>query len=186
MRVTKILSEDQAFVARFLAVLGKGLVIASRSKVARPGFFIFASNFMREYLETEYLRKEDVLLQALEDLGFAGDSGPVGGMRAEQKRSRELSKTISEAARAWQGGDDTGRAEAIYATSEYTGLMHHHFERLKNLINPLLDQSITPEGELQIAEQLNKIEFADREEQTPAKYLKIVQMLEEEARDWEG
>ncbi len=185
MRATKILSEDQEFVGRFLAVLGSGLVVASHSKVARPGFFIFASNFIQGYLEAEYLPKEDVLLKALEDCGFPGDSGPVGSMRAEHQRSRELSKTIGEAAKAWQAGDEGGRAEAVYSTSEYTGVMHRHFERLRNLINPLLDQWITPEGEVHIAEQLNLIEFADRDDQSPTSYKKIVQMLEEEVRDWE-
>lgn len=185
MRATKILNEDQEFVGRFLAVVGRGLVVASHSKTARPGFFVFASNFMRGYLEPEYLAKEGVLLQALEDCGFPGDSGPVGTMRAEYERSRQLSKTISEAAKAWQAGDDGGRAEAIYATSEYTGLMHHHFERLRNLINPLLDQWITPEGELRIAEQLNKIEFADRDAQSPTSFRNIVKLLEDEVADWE-
>lgn len=185
MRPTRILSKDQELVTRFLAVLGRGLVIASRSKTARPGFFIYASNFIREYLEAEYFKKEDVLLQALEECGFPGDSGPVGGMRAEHEKSRQISRILTEAARAWQAGDEVGRAEAIYSTSEYTGVMHHHFEQLRNLINPLLEQTITPEGELKIAEALNRIEFADREEQTPTKYKKIVEMLEEEASDWE-
>ncbi len=185
MRATKILVDDQEFVARFLAVLGRGLVVASHSKVARPGFFVFASNFMQGYLEPEYLAKEDVLLQALEDCGFPGDSGPVGSMRAEYARSRELSKVISAAAKAWQNGDDGGRAEAIYATSEYTGVMHRHFERLRNLINPLLDQWISPDGEVRIAEQLTKIEFADRDDQSPMSFKNIVKLLEDEVRDWE-
>src|SRR5512142_3112178 len=174
MRPTRILSKDQELVTRFLAVLGRGLVIASRSKTARPGFFIYASNFIREYLEGEYFKKEDVLLQALEECGFPEDSGPVGGMRAEHAKSQQISKILAEAARAWQAGDDSGRAEAIYSTSEYTGVMHHHFEQLRNLINPLLEQTITPEGELKIAEALNRIAFADREDQTPVKYQKIV------------
>ena len=185
MRATKILSEDQEFVARFLAVVGKGLVVAGRSKSARPGFFVFASNFMRGYLEPQYLAKEDVLLQALEDCGFPPDSGPVGTMRSEHARSQELSQTISEAAKAWQNGDEGGRAEAIYATSEYTGLMHRHFERLKNLINPLLDQWITPDGERQIAERLNKIEFADRDDKSPLGFQNIVKLLEDEVAEWE-
>ena len=185
MRATKILSEDQEFVARFLAVLGKGLVIAGRSRSARPGFFVFASNFMRGYLEPQYLAKEDVLLKALEDCGFPPDSGPVGTMRGEYEHSRQLSQTISAAAKAWQEGDEGGRAEAIYAASEYTGVMHRHFERLRNLINPLLDQWITPDGERRIAEQLNKIEFADRDDESPMGFKNIVKMLEDEVREWE-
>ncbi len=186
MRVTKILSTDQELVGRFLAVLGRGLVIASRSKSARPGFFLYASRFMREYLEPDYFRKEEVLLQALEDSGFPADSGPVGGMRSEHRKSAEISRILSEAAKAWQAGDEHGRAESVWATSEYTGLMHHHFERLKNLINPLLEQSITEDGERKIAEGLNRIQFADREGQSPELYAKIVKMLEEEVSDWES
>lgn len=185
MRATKILNEDQEFVGRFLAVLGRGLVAASRSKVGRPGFFVFAAAFMREYLEGQYFVKENVLLQALEDCGFPADSGPVGTMRAEHRRSRELSTTISAAAKAWQGGDEGARAEAIYSSSEYSGLMRRHFERLRNLINPLLDQWVTPEGEIRIAEELNKIEFSPRDEQSPMSFPNIVKLLEEEVREWE-
>ncbi len=185
MRATKILSEDQEFVGRFLGVLGRGLVVAGRSRSARPGFFVFASNFMQGYLEPQYLAKEDVLLRALEDCGFPPDSGPVGSMRAEHAHSRELSKTIADAAKAWQNGDEGGRAEAIYATSEYSGLMHRHFERLKNLVNPLLDQWVTSDGERLIAERLNKIEFADREDASPMGFKNIVKMLEDEVAEWE-
>jgi hemerythrin-like domain-containing protein len=185
MRISKILSTDQDLVARFLAALGKGLVIAGHSKTARPGFFIFASNFIREYLEPEYLKKEGVLLQALEDSGFPGNEGPVGAMRREHQKSREISQTLYGAARAWQAGDESGRAEVVWATSQYTDLMRHHFERLRNLIHPLLEQTVTPEGEQKIAEDLNLIAFADREAEAPDKYSKIVDMLEEEVNSWE-
>jgi hemerythrin-like domain-containing protein len=185
MRATKILQEDQEFVRRFLTVLGRGLVAAGRGKVARPGFFVFASTFMREYLEGQYFVREDVLLRALEDCGFPADSGPVGTMRAEHKRSRELSQTISGAAKAWQGGDDGARAEAIYSGSEYSALMRRHFERLQNLINPLLDQWVTPDGEIRIAEELNKIAFSPQEEQSPMSFPNIVKLLEDEVREWE-
>lgn len=185
MRATKILNAEQELVTRFLVVLGKGLVIAGHSRSARPGFFLFASNFIREYLEPEYLRKEEVLMRALEDAGFPSDEGPVGGMRREYQKSGEISKILYETSKAWQAGDEGARAEVVWATSEYTALMRHHFERLRNLIDPLLDQTVTPEGEHKIAESLNQIEFADPERASPDKYLKIVQMLEDEVKDWE-
>ena len=31
--------------------------------------------------------------------------------------------------------------------SEYTGIMHQHFDLLKSLIQPLLEQSLSPDGE---------------------------------------
>jgi hemerythrin-like domain-containing protein len=186
MRASRILKEDQDLVGRFLAVLGRGLVIASRSKSARPAFFVVASNFIHEFVEPQYLEKESVLLRALEECGFPSDSGPVGNMRAQHAKSREIAQMLSEAARAWQAGDDTGRAEVVWATSEYTDLMRHHFERLRNLVNPLLEQSVTEEGELKIAEDLNRISFADRAVEAPDKYEKMLKLLEDEVRDWEG
>ena len=185
MRATKVLTEDWNFISRFLVVLGRGLVVASRSKTARPGFFIFAANFIHEYVESYYLPREAVLLQVLEECGFPHDSGPVGNMRADQQKSLEISKTLSEAARAWHDGNDTGRAEAVWATSEYTDLMHHHFERMRNLINPLLDQSVTPEGEIKIAEELNRIAFAEAGSEPVEKYSKIIKLLEDEVGNWE-
>ncbi len=185
MRATKVLSEDWEFISRFMAVLGRGLVVASRSKDARPGFFIYAANFIHQYMETYYLPREAVLLQALEDCGFPRESGPVGNMLSDQAKSREISRALSDAARAWQGGDEHGRAESVWATSEYTDLMRHHFERMRNLINPLLDQSVSVEGERKIAEELNRIAFADRGDEPADKYTKIVKMLEDEVGEWE-
>lgn len=185
MRATKILNDELELVTHFLAVLGRGLVVASRSKAARPGFFLYASNFIRDYLEPNYLRKEEVLLKALEDAGFPADEGPVGGMRVDHKKSREISGILQEAAKAWQAGDEGGRGEVVWATSEYTGLMRRHFEQLRNLIHPLLDQTITVEGEQKIAAALNRIEFADGERVSPERYAKIVDLLDEEVNDWE-
>jgi hypothetical protein len=73
----------------------------------------------------------------------------------------------------------------VWATSEYTDMMRHHFDQLKSLINPLLEQCITLDGELKIAEDLNRIEFADREMDPPDKYMKILRMLEDEVLEWE-
>jgi hemerythrin-like domain-containing protein len=185
MRVRRILSDEQDLVTRFLAVLGRGLIAAGRGKNARPGFFIFASNFIRDYLEAEYFKKEEVLLRALEDAGFPADEGPVGSMRLEHAKSSEISTILFDAAKAWQAGDEAGRAEVVWATSEYTGLLRHHLERLANLIYPLLEQTVTAQDEEKIAEALNLVEFADRETESPEKLAKILQMLEEEVSDWE-
>jgi len=184
MRITKILHDDQELTTRFLAVLGRGLGIAGQSKSARTGFFVFAGTFIREYLEPVYFKKEEVLLNALEDCGFPPDDGPVGNMHLGQQKSREISKSLFDAAKLWQSGDEQGRAEVIYATSEYTGVMHRHFDMLKNWIHPLLEQSVSPEGEEKAAEALNRIAFEDDSPETLDKYVKMVEMLEEEVGNW--
>ncbi len=185
MRTIRNLSADEELVSRFLAVLGSGLVVAGHSRSARPGFFIFACTFINEYLEPQYFRKEAVVLHALEECGFPADDGPVGSMHAEHQKSHEVSKILFEAAKQWQGGDEAGRAEVIWATSEYTGLMRRHFDRLKNLIHPLLEQTLSPEDEEQVAENLNRIAFEQTNSDSLDKYVHIIEMLEEELTSWQ-
>lgn len=184
MRIKKALQADQDTIARFMAVLGNGLTIASQSKLAKPGFFLYASQFMHEFIERVYFRKEELLLDTLVDCGFPNDQGPVGNMRQEHNRSRANSKMLSEAAHLWQKGEMDGRADAVWATSEYTNLMRHHFDMLKNLIYPLLEQSVTAEDEQRLASRMNHLIFEDSGARPPEQYLKMIEALEEEIDDW--
>jgi hemerythrin-like domain-containing protein len=184
LRIIRILRDDQDLVEQFLDVFGSGLAVASQSRSARAGFFVFAADFIHQYLEPVYFKKEEVLLSALEDYGFSPDEGPVGTMRGGNKKSREISKTLSEAARQWLNGDQASRIEAIWAASEYTGIMHRHMDLLKNLIHPLLEQSLSLEDEEKAAVRLNVIAFEDTAADSLDKYAKMVKTLEEEVSEW--
>jgi hemerythrin-like domain-containing protein len=124
------------------------------------------------------------LLDALEDCGFAHENGPIGSMYAGHQKSREISGVLIDAARQWQGGDEGGRAEVIYAASEYTQVMHQHFDLLRDLIHPLLEQSLSADGELKAAEELNHIAFDEHSPDSLEKYIGMVKMLEEEVETW--
>jgi len=184
MRIIKILHSDQELVERFLDVFGSGLAAASQSRAARPGFFIFAGNFIDEYLEAIYFKKEEVLLKALEDYGFPPNSGPVGNMHEGYQKCHEISKILTEAARRWINGDQPSRTEVIYASSEFSGVMHRHMELLKSLIQPLLEPALSEEDEQKAAVQLNVIAFEGESEDPLDKYEKLVKTLEEEVSNW--
>ncbi|NJC95821.1 MAG: hypothetical protein C3F07_14810 [Anaerolineales bacterium] len=184
MRITKHFRTDQETILHFLDVLGGGSAVLSGSKHASPGFFIFAHTFIAEYIEGMFFRKEALLIQALEDNGFPSDDGPVGAMRAEQKKSRESAEQMLNAAKDWQEGDTNARGEVGWATSEYTSTLRKHLERLKNLIFPLLEQNISPDDEHKISEGLNKIAFEVNSKGEPDKYTKLIETLEDELSDW--
>ena len=169
---------------RFLDALGGGSAILSSSKLARPGFFIFAYDFIREYIEEGFFKKEELLIRALQDNGFPADDGPVGALRAEQKKSREAAEHLLNAAKGWQSGDEDARVEVGWASSEYTSTLRGHLDRLKNLIFPLLEQNISPEDERKIAEGLNTIAFENSMKGEADKHVKLIESLEEELSDW--
>jgi hemerythrin-like domain-containing protein len=62
--------------------------------------------------------------------------------------------------------------------------MRQHLERLRNLIFPLLEQNISPEDEHKISEGLNTIAFENSLKGEADKYVKLIESLEDELREW--
>jgi len=184
MRITKNLRPDQENISRFVAVLGGGSVILSTTKHARPSFFILAHSFMKDYIDEGFFKKEEVLIRILEEGGFPTESGPINALHNDHKKSREAAEVLITAAKQWQAGDELARAEVGWATSEYTSTLRQHLERLKTLIFPLLEQTITIDDEHKLSEELNKIIFESALKDGAEKYIKVIEALEEELSDW--
>jgi len=184
MRIARKLSDDQEMLNRFVAVLGGGMIELSSNRFASPGFFILAHSFIAEFIEAGFFKKEELLIEALENVGFPSDDGPVYFMRSEQKKSREAAELMIKATKAWQAGDDRARVDVGWAVSEFTSNFRQHLDRLKNLIFPLLEQNLAIEDEHKIAEGFNNIIFEAEIKNNPDKFDKLVEELEEELADW--
>jgi hemerythrin-like domain-containing protein len=180
MRISKSLRADQETSKRFLDALGGASIVLGKSKLARPSFFISAHSFIKDYIEQGLFRKEEFLIKTLGDAGFPLETGAIGSMRADQKKSIEAAEALINTAKQWQAGDELGRSELGWATSEYTSTMRQHLERLKSLIFPLLEQTISIDDEHALSEEMNKVVLKDGTE----KYIKLIEALEEELSDW--
>jgi hemerythrin-like domain-containing protein len=184
MRIPKNLQTDQDHITRFLTVLGGASVEVRNNKRAKAKFFISAYEFMKDYIDEGFFKKEEILIKILEDGGFPPTQGPVGAMRSDQKKSRDVSETLLETANAWQAGDAGVRGEVGWAANEYTSTMRQHMERLKTLIYPLIEQTIPMEGEEKVSEEIRGIVFEGGLKDGVAKYVKLIEELEEEFNDW--
>jgi hemerythrin-like domain-containing protein len=184
MRITKTFRPDQETISRFIAVLGGGSVALSTTKYAQPGFFISAHNFMKDYIEDGFFKKEELLIKVLEEGGFPTESGPIGAMLSDQKKSNEAATVLINAAKQWQAGDEMARSEVGWATSEYTSTIRQHLERLKSLIFPLLEQTISIDDEHKLSQEINQTVFEGGLKDGVEKYIKLIESLEEELSDW--
>jgi hemerythrin-like domain-containing protein len=88
------------------------------------------------------------------------------------------------AARQWEAGDTVARSETGWATSEFTSIMRQHLERLKSLVLPLIEQTISIDEEHNVSEQINSIVFEGGLKNGPEKYIKLIEQLEEKLSDW--
>jgi len=184
MRIAKNFRPDQENISRFITALGSGSVILSTTKFARPDFFITAYDFIRDYIEGGLFKKEELLIKTLEEGGFSMESGPIGGMISDQKKSREAAELMLNTAKQWQGGDEVARSELIWATSQFTGAIRQHLERLKSLIFPLIEQTISIDDEHKLSEEINKIVFEGGLKDGVEKYIKLIEKLEDQLSDW--
>jgi hemerythrin-like domain-containing protein len=184
MRITKPLRADQEYIIRFLDALGGAAAELGRNKYARADFFITAHGFIVGYIEGIFFRKEEFLIAALEEGGFPLDDGPIGAMRSEQNKSRTAAGLLLENAGKWKNGDDSDRAAVGWATSEYTSVMRAHLDRIKNLIFPLLEQTLTEQDEIRIINQINGAVRDLPAGNNPDSLVQILVGLEEELSDW--
>ena len=159
MRLSKAIKTDQDTITRFITALGSGSVALSNSKLPRPDFFILAHTFIKEYIEEGFFKKEEVLIKILGEGGFPADTGPIGAVRTDQKKGREAAQSMLNAAKQWEAGDNIARSETGWATSEFTSTMRQHLERLKSLVLPLIEQTITVDEEHNVSEEINNIVF---------------------------
>ncbi len=184
MRIIKAIKTDQETIRRFLDVLGGGSVVLSNNKLAQASFFILGHSFIEEYIEGVFQKKEDFLINELEDGGFSPDSGPIGALKGDQKKCNEAAGHLINAAKQWQNGEEIARSEVGWAVSEYTNSCRQRLERMRNLIVPLLEQTFTLEEDQQIAEKLNDMVFEHFPKDNPDKYVKVIEKLEEQLSDW--
>jgi hemerythrin-like domain-containing protein len=184
MKATKILRDEQKMIDRFLAAFVLGTTYAAQNRPVKPGFFIYASNFIKGYIEASYFKKEETLLKSLAENGVASDHGPLAQMFNEIKQSQELSEDIISGARQWQSGDLDGRNNVIWATSTFTSLMRQHIDRSRTIIFQLAEQVISPDDEHKIAEEFNHIVFEGDGIQPTEHYEKIIKALEDDANEW--
>ncbi len=184
MRIQKTLRSDQETITRFLNVLGSAASILSSNKYARPAFFLQAGEFIQGYIEKGFFVKEEVLIRTLVEGGFPEEEGPIHGIRSDQEKSREAVGIMLRAAQNWQEGDEYARVDVGWATSLYNTAIRQHLERLKNLIFPLLEQTITIDEEHKVSEDINSLTFDPDYQNGGEKYLRLIETLEDTLSDW--
>ncbi len=184
MRIPRNLQTDQDHITRFLTVLGSASTEVRNNKRAKAKLFINAHTFIKDYIDAGFFKKEEVIIKILEDGGFPPNQGPIGALRSDQKKSRDVAETLIQTATLWQEGDATVRGEVGWASSEYTSTLRQHLERLKTLIYPLVEQTLPMEAEEKVSEDIKSIVFEGGLKDGVEKYVRLIQEMEEEFNDW--
>jgi hemerythrin-like domain-containing protein len=187
MQISKVLQNDQDGIKRFILTLSDASVEVRNNQRANHDFFLRVHEFITGYIDEGLFKKEELIIKALADGGFSTDQGPIAALLADKEKSLEMGGELLESIKRWQAGeaeDQQARMDIGWAAREYVAVMRQHMERLKTLIFPLVEQTLSQEEEDQISAAVSNLVFEGGLKGGAEKYLNMVNSIETDFKSW--
>jgi len=183
MKATEILMREHRLIERVLDALEAAAGQVSRGHTLRPGFFLDAADFIAGFADgCHHHKEEDVLFGAM-----GGTVGPEAGgvvemMLAEHQEARFLTRSMREAARRLEAGDETARVPLVTNAQRYVALLRDHIEKEDEMLFPMADELLTPQAQSQVIRGIERIEREEEAAGAPEKFRALAVKLEEEVK----
>ncbi len=178
MQATEILSSEHRVIERVIAALDVAADRLETGAAVRPGFFVDATRFIRNFADGyHHGKEEEVLFATMARNGMPTDDGPIGMMLFEHDRARELTAGLGKAAERWAGGDrDVADTLADYARA-YGELLTQHIYKEDNILFPMAAQAILPQEQDEVLHEFERIEREQAAKGSKASYLDLADSL---------
>jgi hemerythrin-like domain-containing protein len=167
MRPTEVLVAEHDVIEQAIAALnGAGERLLAGDHVP-ASFFLEAVDFVRNYADLRHHGKEEALLfPALEQHGIRNEGGPVGVMLTEHVIGRQLVAELETAARKYEAGDDSARAQIASASRQYAQLLSAHIYKENNILFMMADQVLDSPAQTELRARFETVdareEFAQK------------------------
>lgn len=182
MRATQILMDEHRVIERVLAALQLNTSHISAGTDGRPGFYLEAADFIRNFADGSHHHKEEgMLFIAMQAAGVPSQGGPIGVMLAEHEQGRAFTRAMKAGAEKWQAGDLAGKPEVIENANGYANLLRQHIYKEDNILFPMADKFIQPDDQLKLTRQFEGAVLEEQKYGIPQKYLALAESLEVES-----
>jgi hemerythrin-like domain-containing protein len=184
MEATDILIAEHRIIERVLSALETQARRLQAGTPVRPGFFLDATSFFRNFIDGCHHRKEEEsFFIAMMDAGLSNQTGPIASILAEHEQGRESTRAMEKAARALAGGQSSARDDLTRTTLEYVALLRQHIRRENNLLFKMAEQLIPPARQKELSVEIERIEREETGAGLHEKYLRLADALEKEAAE---
>ena len=178
MQATEILSSEHRVIESVIAALDAAANRLDAGEAVRPGFFLDATRFIRNFADGYHHGKEEsVLFAALARNGMSIDDGPVGMMLEEHDRARELTAGLGKAADRWAGGERAVADTLADYARAYGELLTQHIYKEDNILFPMAAQAILPQEQDEMLQHFGRIEREQEQKGSKASYLDLAKAL---------
>lgn len=181
MEASRILMEEHRVIEGVIDALEEGVVHLERGDQVRPGFFIEATDFIKDFADGCHHKKEEgVLFPAMIDQGVPVHGGPISVMLSEHEQGRTLARSLRSAAEQMQTGDASASEEVIRSARGYASLLRQHIGKEDHVLFPMADQLIPTSQQEQVLKDFEDVEHEEAGEGVHEKYLALAEALQEE------
>jgi len=182
MKATDILMEEHKVIQRVLTALESAAQRLDQKQTVRPGFFLDAADFIKNFADGCHHKKEEgVLFKAMVASGLPAQGGPVSVMLAEHEQGRLFTGLMRDAAQKLKAGDQSAREQVTRNAHSYVALLRQHIYKEDNILFPMANQTISLANQERVAEDFERVEHDEIGEGVHEKYLALAESLEAEA-----
>jgi hemerythrin-like domain-containing protein len=159
MLPTDILSSEHRVIEQVIAVLEEASRRLEAGRTVRPGVFVDAAEFLREFADGYHHAKEEgVLFEAMGRNGMPIDGGPIGVMLHEHDRARELTARLREASQRLAAGDRDAMTDVVDNALAYADLLTQHIYKEDNILFPMAAQWLVPQDQDTMLGEFERVE----------------------------
>ena len=178
MEATEILSSEHRVIERVIAALDAAAGRLDAGEAMQPDFFRAATRFLRHFADGFHHGKEEgVLFEAMVRHGMPLDGGPIGMMRHEHGRARELTAGLGHAADRLAAGDRSAAIIVADYARAYGELLTQHIYKEDNILFPMAAQAIPLQDQDQVLDDFARVEREQADHGSKASYLELAQSL---------
>jgi hemerythrin-like domain-containing protein len=182
MNATDLLKEEHRIIRRVLNAMEVQARRMQSGVAMRPGFFLDAADFLRNFADGCHQRKEDEpFLLAMVDAGMSNQTGPLMIMLAEHDLGRVCNRAIERAADALERGDAEAKDGLIRRTLEYVALKRRHCRREDEFLFPMAERLLAPEARERMRGEFERFDRDETGIRAHRKYSELAAALAEEA-----
>ncbi|MDR5659421.1 hemerythrin domain-containing protein [Serpentinicella sp. ANB-PHB4] len=185
MKATEVLVSEHKNILRILTVVKKLCIeVYNTKKVHYEGFFD-AIDFIRNYADKfHHGKEEDILFDKMSaELGVEIKNGPIYGMLAEHDLGRLFIKNLEDALLRSKEGHDNAEIDIIANATCYTDLLHRHIDKEDTAIFTFAERSFDQKTKEIVDEAFEASKIRLNSDETEAKYVALLEKLEQYTQD---
>ena len=184
MKATQVLMDEHRVIERVIAALEKAVERLEQGTPVDPGFFIDATEFIREFADGCHHQKEEgVLFKAMTAAGMPTTAGPLAVMLHEHEEGRAFTRGMHDAAKKLQAGDENASALIASNARGYASLLRGHILKEDNVLFPMAEDVIPPPQQAGVEDDFTKLGQAETSEGVREKYVALAAKLEAQVED---